>query len=241
MTFNIRYGQAEDGVNSWPNRCHLTSKAIRDSDPDVIGLQEVQDFQLSYLISELPGYNVYSIGREDGNTDGEQCSILWKSNQLARVRAGTFWLSDTPDVPNSTTWGNRLTRICSWVEFDQGFTFFNTHWDHESQEARHKSAELILDVIPKTPWILVGDFNAEPNWPELGPLVRAPNVHYASKENRVGTFHGFQGGEEGDLIDHVFTSRDLSVRELEVFTDASAARKIARYDASGNYRPLKSA
>ena len=46
------------------------------------------------------------------------------------------------------------------------------------------------------------------------------------------------------LIDQDFTLRhvdDGGKNELEVFTDASAARKIARYDASGNYRPLKSA
>ena len=46
------------------------------------------------------------------------------------------------------------------------------------------------------------------------------------------------------LIDQDFTLRhvdDGGRNDLEVFTDAYDARKITRYDASGNYRPLKTA
>jgi len=218
MTFNIRNGLAEDGPNSWPNRRHLAAKVIRNSGADIIGLQEAFDFQFSFLLAELPGYEHYSIGRDDGHSEGEHCSILWKRDTLHQVKAGTFWLSDTPDTPGSTTWGNHITRICSWVEFEEGFTFFNTHWDHETAPARLNSAELMLDVLPATPWILLGDFNAEPEWPELQALSQSEKVHLVTGVNQVGTFHSFEGGTKGDRIDHIFTSPGLSYRDVKVDT-----------------------
>lgn len=218
MTFNIRNGLADDGPNSWPHRRPLTASVIRETSPDVIGLQEVFDFQLSYLLSELPEYQHYSVGRDDGREAGEHCSILWRRDKLVRVKAGTFWLSDTPDEPGSMTWGNRITRICSWVQFAEGFTLYNTHWDHESVPARTNSGTLFLDVLPSSPWILVGDFNAEPSWPEMQDLVSWSNAQFVTAENSVGTFHSFTGGTEGDKIDHIFTSPGLVCRDLVVDT-----------------------
>ena len=218
MTFNIRNGLAHDGENSWEKRKRLTAQVVGDSNSDIICLQEVYDFQLGYLLSELPDYQCYSVGREDGIDKGEHCSILWRKNTFQRTNAGTFWLSDTPDVPNSVSWGNRISRICSWVEFSEGFRYYNTHWDHESQPARQKSAELILATLPKNNWLLFGDFNAEPDWPELQLLESAPNVKFVTRDNRVGTFHNFHGGRDGDRIDHLFTTTNISATLLEVIT-----------------------
>ncbi len=216
LTFNIRNGLANDGINSWEHRRELITKTIRVADADIIGLQEVYDFQLSYLLSELPEYQCYSVGREDGESQGEQCSILWRTDVFQRVRAGTFWLSETPDIPNSMSWGNRITRICSWVEFKNGFRFYNTHWDHESQVARVRSAELILQVLPTTPWILAGDFNAEPDSPEIHILADANSIEFVTRENPVGTFHNFIGGNDGDRIDHIFVSKGITPGLAEV-------------------------
>lgn len=206
MTFNIRNGLAADGPNTWENRRQLTAQVIRNSQADIVGLQEVFDFQLDYLMRQLPEYEVYSVGRDDGQRDGEACSIVWKQNSLHAVDRGTFWLSDTPDIPGSMSWGNHITRICSWVEFAEGFRVFNTHWDHESVPARRNSARQILNELPETPWVLMGDFNAEPNSAEIMALRNSPHVKFASGEKGTGTFHNFGGGTSGEDIDHIFTS-----------------------------------
>jgi len=49
MSFNIRYGQANDGDNSWPRRRELVIGRIRAHDPDLIGLQECQPFLIFKL------------------------------------------------------------------------------------------------------------------------------------------------------------------------------------------------
>ena len=218
LTFNIRNGLAADGEHSWERRKRLTSQTIRDTNADIIGLQEVYVFQLVYLLEQLSEYQSYSVGREDGVSAGEQCSILWRRDSFGRAKAGTFWLSDTLDVPNSTSWGNRITRICSWVEFVEGFRFYNTHWDHESQPARQQSAELIRQVLPGRPWILVGDFNAEPGSSEMDIMAGAG--HFVTEENPIGTFHDFRGGTDGDRIDHIFVSSGLSCGAPTILVDS---------------------
>ena len=40
MTFNIRYGTAEDGTNSWYYRAGAVIDMINDQKPDLIGMQE---------------------------------------------------------------------------------------------------------------------------------------------------------------------------------------------------------
>ena len=217
MTFNIRNGLADDGSNSWEHRRHLTAQVIRDSNADIIGLQEVFEFQLEYLKGELPEYAFYSVGREDGDNHGEQCSILWRADIFHPFDLKTFWLSDTPNIPNSKTWGNRITRICSWLGIDEGFYFYNTHWDHESAEARIKSAEMIAGRgLSSVPWIVVGDFNAEPNSPDLAPLIELEGCEFVSRDNSIGSFHDFRGGEGGPSIDHMFVGGGIKAKLVEV-------------------------
>ena len=216
LTFNIRNGLANDGASSWEHRRELTAKVIRDSNADIIALQEVYEFQLEYLRVELSDYADYSVGREDGDKEGERCAILWRPDILHLTDMGNFWLSDTPDVPDSMTWGNRVTRICTWLGIHEGFYFYNTHWDHESSEARRRSAEMMAKHLSLYPWIVVGDLNAEPDSPDLAPLVAVEGSEFVSRDNRIGTFHDFHGGDDGACIDHMFVGGGAKGRLVEV-------------------------
>jgi endonuclease/exonuclease/phosphatase family metal-dependent hydrolase len=67
MTFNIRYDNPADSINSWDNRKELVISALFSASPDVFGMQEVLKSQLGYLLQNLPGYRFAGVGREDGN------------------------------------------------------------------------------------------------------------------------------------------------------------------------------
>ncbi|MHC4989970.1 MAG: endonuclease/exonuclease/phosphatase family protein, partial [Planctomycetota bacterium] len=56
MTFNIRYGTADDGDNRWSNRRELVPAVIEAHEPDVVGLQEALHFQLQELLAALPQF-----------------------------------------------------------------------------------------------------------------------------------------------------------------------------------------
>lgn len=56
MTFNIRYGTADDGPNSWPQRRDLVVQVLQQNDADVVALQEALHFQLQEICQSLPHY-----------------------------------------------------------------------------------------------------------------------------------------------------------------------------------------
>jgi endonuclease/exonuclease/phosphatase family metal-dependent hydrolase len=180
MSFNIRYGKAPDGENAWPKRRELVSDVIRQHHPDMVGLQEALRFQLDDIRKALPEYDEIGVARENGQDKGEYNTILYRTDRLVPLERGNFWYSDTPTVPGSKHWGNRLPRLCTWVGFamkgsadekSPAFYYYNTHLDHESQPSRARSAELLAQTIEKrkhpAPVIVSGDFNVD----EKNPVV----------------------------------------------------------------------
>jgi endonuclease/exonuclease/phosphatase family metal-dependent hydrolase len=226
MTFNIRYGTARDGENDWAARRALLFDVLREQNADVIGLQEALDFQLDEILEAVPGYALVGVGRNDGGRQGEYAAILFRKDRLQVAASGTFWFSDTPEVVASTSWGNRITRICTWARFvdrdGRGFWHFNLHLDHESQPSREKSVQLLrkrIDARPfaEDPVVVTGDFNVGERNPALTPLmsdggfVDTFRALYPDEEV-AGTFTGFTAGKvDGDKIDYVLVQPGTSV------------------------------
>ena len=52
MSFNVRYGTAMDGDNSWPHRKDIVVETIRKYSPDLCGLQECLVFQAEYIVEQ---------------------------------------------------------------------------------------------------------------------------------------------------------------------------------------------
>ena len=160
MSFNIRYGTANDGPDRWELQARIVDQLLKTQNPDVLGLQEALHFQIDEILTALPEYRMVGVGRTDGGHGGEYAAILYRASRLTVRRTGTFWFSDTPDVVASNSWGNAIERICTWALVDdkQGRSFYvyNLHLDHISQPSREKSVGLLLDRIaaraPQRPW-----------------------------------------------------------------------------------------
>jgi endonuclease/exonuclease/phosphatase family metal-dependent hydrolase len=247
MTFNIRYGTANDGENRWPNRRQMVFDVIRDQKSDVVGLQEALKFQIDEIVEAVPGLGMVGVGRDDGKTKGEYSAILYDRDHFRVDDSGTFWLSDTPDVPGSITWGNACTRICSWarlVEKKTGKAFyaFNLHLDHVSQPSRERSAALIAQRIRSRehpdPFVLTGDFNVGEDNPVVlyfkgktrlsgggerehaNPVPMVDTFRVAHPDaGDVGTFNRFKGRRNGPKIDYVFAPPDVKVIEANILHD----------------------
>ncbi|HUV66856.1 MAG TPA: endonuclease/exonuclease/phosphatase family protein [Sedimentisphaerales bacterium] len=247
MTFNIRYGSANDGENQWKNRRDMVFDVIRKQKSDVIGLQEALRFQIDEIRQALPMYAEIGVAREDGKIDGEYSAILYRADRFGVGEAGTFWLSDTPEVPGSNTWGNACVRICTWarlVENSSGKAFyaFNLHLDHVSQPSREKSAVLLTQRIGSRklaePFVLTGDFNTGETNPVIAylkgqtalagadgvsaknpiPLADTFRVLHPDVED-VRTGHAFKGSRQGNKIDYVFVPPGMKVLEAEILYD----------------------
>lgn len=219
MTFNIRYGSADDGVNSWQFRKNYVFETVRSYSPDILGVQEALKFQMDELLENLPEYNFAGVGREDGIDKGEYSALLYNKQRFIVDSSGTFWFSDTPTLPGSKTWGNNFTRICSWaVLFDKFFQkrllVCNLHLDHESQISREKSSLQLVkftnDFIGRMPVLVMGDFNCGYNNETIKTVLKNGFRDTYRILNEIspneGTFNGFKGTDTGEKIDFIFSN-----------------------------------
>jgi len=235
MTYNIKYANENDGVNSWSKRKdHLTGQ-IRFYEPDIFGVQEALLGQLEHLKRNLPNYNYVGVGREDGKNKGEFSALFYDVNQYKMLEEGTFWLSETPEKI-SVGWDAALPRICTFALFEnkttkQKFWVFNTHFDHIGEKAREESANLILAKIEKSntaniPVILMGDFNLEPETKAIQLLSKKMNDSKRLSKNVVfgpkGTFNGYNFLQPVTRrIDYIFISKgNLEVLKYAVLSDS---------------------
>lgn len=235
MSFNIRFGTANDGGNHWTNRKQLVAQVIKDVNPDIVGTQEALDFQADFLQRQLPDYIYVGRSREVNPAKGEQCGIFFRKKRFAILGMGHFWLSEMPDKPGSKSWDTSLPRITSWLQLwdnaaEKSFYVINTHFDHRGKKARLESAKLIRRFVNRLPLrpqfvIVTGDFNAGESSPPYQALfasqsITADNtlmlqdafrIHHPKQMQAEGTFGGFKGSRSGSRIDWIACSQSFQV------------------------------
>ncbi|MEX2245030.1 MAG: endonuclease/exonuclease/phosphatase family protein [Fimbriimonadaceae bacterium] len=222
MSFNVRYATADDGANAWALRQGLVYDAIARRAPGVLGVQEALASQIDDLLVHLPGYAYVGVGRDDGKRAGEFAAVFYKRAKFEVEDSGTFWLSDTPELPGSKSWGNTVVRVCTWARLKRSdgpaFTVFNAHFDHESQPSRERSSALVLSRVlaAGAPSVLMGDLNAGETNAAVASLKGGglADTFRALKpdEKDVGTFNGFDPkATKGEKIDYVFVTPDWKV------------------------------
>lgn len=228
MSYNLRYA-SNSGENSWDVRRPVMAQLLNKEKPDIMGIQEGLYHQLKDLHADMPQYDWIGIGRQGGSKD-EYTAVFYNKNKFEPLEYDYFWLSDTPNVIGSKTWGNDITRMVTWVKFEdrktkQQFYFMNTHFDHISVPAREKSAELILEKVkeldPQLPVILAGDFNTAPGTKPYQTLISEGFADtMVAAENRInenlGTFNGFHDPSGGNRIDWIMIKGNISVKETEI-------------------------
>ena len=231
MSFNIRYDNPGDGEHAWPNRRDLVSQIILFHGTDLLGVQEALEHQVRQLDEALAGFGWVGVGRSDGKAAGEFTPIFYREDRLELLESGTFWLSPAPEEPGSKGWDAALPRIATWAKLRDraaGRTFLamNTHFDHVGEEARRRSASLIVEkataLAGELPIILLGDFNAEPDSVTYQTLAGA--FRDAREESEGGHFgpHGTFGTfeprkEPARRIDYIF------IRDAQVIREATLA------------------
>jgi endonuclease/exonuclease/phosphatase family metal-dependent hydrolase len=235
MTYNLRYASSTP-PNAWPQRRPLMRELIQQVAPDVMGTQEGLYGQIKDVAADLPDYEWIGTGR-DGGSRGEFMAVFFRKARLEPLAFDHFWLSDTPAVIGSTTWGNSNRRMVTWVKFrDRAtggeFYLFNTHFDHEVQPAREKSAELVRQRVTaldtKLPLLLVGDFNAAAGSNKAYEILTGDNFFMdawlLAGERRgegTNTFNGFRPPRrDGVRIDWILTRGEVTVARAETVTFA---------------------
>jgi endonuclease/exonuclease/phosphatase family metal-dependent hydrolase len=219
MTFNLRYMHRRP-PDLWEDRRPVVRELLTRWAPDLVGLQEAEYPQLVDLTRDHPEFRWIGLGRE-GGSHGEHMAVLFRLERFEPLEYDHFWLSDTPALIGSRSWGNRVPRMVTWVRFRDlatgaEFYLLNTHLDHEVQESRERSAALILERVealePALPILFTGDFNAPAGRNAVyellvgsGPFVDLWRA-LGKPEPPLGTYHAFDGletDEERGRIDWI--------------------------------------
>ena len=245
--FKPRMHSLHDTRNYWRNRRGIVFDVIRRHEPDLIDLQEANRVQLDDIHAALPYYGEVGVGRF-GDKLGEYCAILYRLDRFTVGEQGTFWFSETPEVPGSMHRGNKVPRICTWARLHdrrskQAFYLFNVHFSSGHQAAREQSVRLLTERVASRshpePVILTGDFNAVEDNPVVllltgRPLPQRTQTATAAapsprltdafrtihpNADRVGTYHDFSGRRNGPKVDYIFATPGVTILDADILHD----------------------
>ncbi len=240
MSFNVRYINLKDGINSWANRKEKVAEVIASNNVDVAGLQEPWKDQILDLKKLLSDYAWFGWSRDNGKSKGEFTPIFYKKGKFTVLNKGIFWLSLTPEIAGSKDWDVKYPRMVVWGHFKnkhngKEFYFFNTHMG--GQIGRFEGAKILRGKIDEMtnglPVIVTGDFNATPASAPIDIMIstnyevdRVDAFAVAKEKNEeIYTNYLFDGNDK-DLkrIDYIFVNPQITVLYHEIIN-----KRIEKY------------
>lgn len=232
MTYNVRYGLADDGENSWQHRKQNLTNLINSKQPDFLGTQEGLPFQVDFITKALPNHKF--IGKDrDNNGKGENTAIFYNITKFKLIKHNTHWLADDQNKVSKLL-DAAFPRIYTYGLFEElktgkQFWVINTHFDHIGIKAREKSAEIITkkikEINPKNnPLIFMGDLNATPKSEVINILKSTLNTTNENPKSSW-TFNDFVFDNPiKKRIDYIFISNNIKVNNYEILTKSINSR-----------------
>ena len=235
MSFNVRTKTDGDTEHkAWDNRKDACVALIKDQMPSVIGFQEADyTSQWKYIKDQLSkDYAGYGVNRDDGKESGsgETMGILYNKSTVKKLDGGTFWLSETPNIP-SKGFGANYKRNATWGLFEHKpsgikFYYINTHLDHQVAEAQIEGMNLISkhfdEYRESHPVFLTGDLNIKADNVALDVIESyMNNAREAAPEGLTDfntTYNGYVT-TKNSIIDHIYCSNYLKVVEYHTINE----------------------
>ncbi|TQL47153.1 endonuclease/exonuclease/phosphatase family metal-dependent hydrolase [Homoserinimonas aerilata] len=239
MSFNIRRRLPHlmpRSPDRWVHRQPLLKRLLAAEQPALLGVQEALFDQANFVRHALgEHYRSVGYGREK-NKGGEGCPILYDTRRLRLLDWRQTALSDTPDVPGSTTWGNRTPRLVVDAVFHDlatgtEFQAVNTHLDNRSRISRLRSADVLRQIVKSSPLptIMTGDFNTDADTDPYdaltgqGLLLDAWDAAETRLSEAWGTFPNYRAPRhDRKRIDWILVTPGIAVLQ--------AAVNVTRYE-----------
>lgn len=238
MSFNIRC--ANVGTDSWEDRIDIVSQTMLDSEADSIGVQEATPEWMETL-KETVGekYAYVGVGRDDGDNEGEYSAVFYLKDKYTVIDSGTFWLSETPDVP-SRGWDAACNRVCTWVHLEnietgEQYVHMNTHFDHVGIAARKNSVDMIIaraKQFTDIPVVFTADMNVKEGSDNYNQFVNsdyfADTKFLAPDSMSYCTYHDTKPQlHKGDVIDYVMVNDGFNALSYKVVTEGIDGRFVS--------------
>lgn len=218
MTFNLKVTGV--GKMSPQNRSGAVAELIQKVHPDSFGVQEASEFWMDALENLLPEYSHIGVGRNK-DFSGEASAVFYLNTKYKAVDGGTFWLSETPEVP-SKGWDAWINRVCSYAvleDLETGFCYahFNAHFDNTGFVSRLNAAAVVAEQMKNyagIPAVFGGDLNDTEDSEMVARIESSGlrNAKYLAEQGDDGiTYHGGNSMKADDkILDHLFVNSHVS-------------------------------
>lgn len=238
MTFNVRCF----GLENLPRRAreYYVAETIRKAQADSFGVQEATPTWMKYLEKEIGDkYGYVGVGRTNGKNSGEYSAVFYLKDKYEVVDSDTFWLSETPEKP-SKGWDANIKRICTWAvlknkETGEQYVHLNAHFDHQGEEARKNSVDMILEKVKEykdLPVVFTADMNIVEGTEHYENMVAdgaLKDTKYTAEDTmNYLTFHNLTPAEnEGRILDYVMINDKFDADVYKVVTAGVDGRFVS--------------
>jgi endonuclease/exonuclease/phosphatase family metal-dependent hydrolase/sugar lactone lactonase YvrE len=231
--------------DDWEHRKDICRDVLAAQKADIFCFQECRQVQLDHFLQVMPGFACYSLkaGTQPPHPGN---AIMYSAERFERLAADGFWLSETPRVPRSISWGSDGVRFANWVQLKdkktgRAFVVWSLHLDQLSQLARVNQVGVVLESAAvqeaDVPQLLLGDFNAGPGNEVYGLVMGAGWTDTyvagggAGAPNPGRTAHAFTvpAAAGGNKLDFIFSRGKFSTIRTEIIKDFRTVDGADRY------------
>lgn len=206
LTYNIWHDQRD-----WPARRAVMFPALEEINADIIGLQEVIQHSnvpnQAATIAELMGYEMFFSSTDPPESEKRYGNAILTRHPI--IESNMQKLAPLNDY-------RTVAHVVIEIE-GRPVDIYNTHLHHTGEGGAIR-AEQIADLLAfiqrtrrGTQTIVMGDFNASPDWPELEPLQAVYTDTFALfVEDPLSESHATLNhhvGHSKRRIDHLFLEK----------------------------------
>lgn len=196
LSYNLRFGELAS--------LEEIADFIKEQDPDVIALQEVDSHTNR---AKAPHQN----GKDFATELGYRTGMFPAYGKMISFKGGYFGVAILSKYPivkverkffPKTEVGHKQTYLTADIEYDTNkyFTFVSTHLDYTDSQSRQKQIDKLNETISsnKYPAIIGGDFNTAPDTKEIKEGMKKWNLLSNPKR------YTFPADEPEKTIDYIF-------------------------------------
>ena len=240
--------------------CHILCRVIEKERPDIISLQEVNQYAEKENVSKVCGHvPVGEIPIKESNfallmqkilvntkLDYQFCWLGMKKG-YDKFDEGLCVFSAFPIkeaksllLSNTADYNNFKKRMALLVETDAG-VFINCHlgWENDGEEPFSDQVKRLNACFNlKKQMYLMGDFNVPPGSDGYSKLISSGwhDTFLLAKERIgkatiAGKIDGWENNRENIRIDYIFTNSDIEVKKSEVLFDGDKTPRISDHFA----------
>ena len=209
-SYNIQYDNRNEEAGRWENRKEIVCRLLEAEDFDIFGAQEPYKFQIEDMAAALPGYTWIgtSVTGEDNVERRHFNPIFYKTDKFEVLESGSFWYSETPNVPNT-----KFSRA----------------------ESAKLLIEKVAEIAGKTPAFCTGDFNSNQQTNVYNTIVTSGTLvdSYARTTDKVNadwpSYNGYKyistPPAKASRIDHIFVTKGRTKVQSWAIVNTSYSQK----------------